>query len=168
MRSWNDGRLFVYNIYIFVHVTIVQTLQRSFRPMSDPSTMKGKSVDRQYSHSTPQGISRWGTRRRHSSHPPEICRRRSSWPPRKYVYLYSFVVMVNILTSFSDEEPLVLKESRRRFVLFPIQYHEVSCVLVSLLLVDCIYRFGRCTRRQKPPSGPWKICTCQSTTGITA
>ena len=32
-----------------------------------------------------------------------------------------------VLTSSSDEEPL-LKESRRRFVLFPIQYHEVRVV----------------------------------------
>ena len=38
-----------------------------------------------------------------------------------------------VLTSFLGEEPL-LKESRRRFVLFPIQYHEVRVVSLSLCL----------------------------------
>ena len=45
-----------------------------------------------------------------------------------------------MLTFFLGEEPL-LKESRRRFVLFPIQYHEV-CVVSSavcfLLLTSVI------------------------------
>ena len=40
-----------------------------------------------------------------------------------------------ILTSlFSGEEPL-LKESRRRFVLFPIQYHEVRVVSCALFFL---------------------------------
>ena len=41
----------------------------------------------------------------------------------------------------SEEEPL-LKESRRRFVLFPIQYHEVrvvSCTLSFFPLLTTIY-----------------------------
>jgi hypothetical protein len=37
------------------------------------------------------------------------------------------------LSLFSGEEPL-LKESRRRFVLFPIQYHEVRVVSYALSL----------------------------------
>ena len=36
-----------------------------------------------------------------------------------------------ILTSVLDEEPL-LRESKRRFVLFPIQYHEVCTDAVSI------------------------------------
>lgn len=40
-------------------------------------------------------------------------------------------MLVDVLTAVSGEEPL-LKESRRRFVLFPIQYHEVRFVMLSV------------------------------------
>lgn len=68
-----------------------------------------------------------------------------------------------------DQEPLLL-ESKRRFVLFPIQYPEVHTILhaprPSLIRV---YRSGRCTRRLRPPSGQQRRWTFQriSMTGIT-
>ena len=57
-----------------------------------------------------------------------------------------------------EDEPL-LKENPRRFVLFPIQYTEVSC-LIFLFLHSDIYiglnRFGKLTRKLKLHSGQLK------------
>ena len=75
--------------------------------------------------------------------------------------------LIRILISFSGEEPL-LKESRRSFcfVSHPmyVQFH-VHYLSLSLMT---LYRFGKCTRWQKPPSGLRKRWTCPrtSTTGI--
>ena len=43
------------------------------------------------------------------------------------LFMLFVVCRFNLAFLFSGEEPL-LKESRRRFVLFPIQYHEVRVV----------------------------------------
>ena len=57
------------------------------------------------------------------------------------------------------EEPL-LKDNPGRFVLFPIQDAEVSIGGAMVHLYDRLHsrhvRFGKCTRRPKPPSGPPK------------
>lgn len=62
------------------------------------------------------------------------------------------------------DEPL-LKESRRRFVLFPIQYHEVSLRLGYLVFVcsALVVRSGKCTRRLRPRSGPPRKWICPRT-----
>ena len=69
------------------------------------------------------------------------------------------------------DEPL-LQENPHRFVLFPIKYHEV-CVYhtrhAQIVLGLCLLsiRYGKCTRKRKPPSGPPKKLTSPktSTTG---
>ena len=54
----------------------------------------------------------------------------------------------------AGEEPL-LKESKRRFVLFPIQYHEVRVPEIPWTLQASLHvaRYGKCTRKPKHPSG---------------
>ena len=59
------------------------------------------------------------------------------------------VVAEEPTTEEDDDEPLLV-ENKKRFVLFPIKYHEVclpppNCVLHG--------RFGKCTRKQKLLSG---------------
>lgn len=74
-----------------------------------------------------------------------------------------------------DMEPLLM-ESKRRFVLFPIQYHEVNFNIsfhhTSARTNACINasRSGKCTRRLKLLSGPLRrwISPRTSTTGTTA
>lgn len=68
------------------------------------------------------------------------------------------------------DEPL-LKESKRRFVLFPIQYNEV-CVIQAFgvwlaRVLNGWYRFGKCTRRRRHLSGLLRRWTSPrtSTTG---
>lgn len=73
-------------------------------------------------------------------------------------------VVAPTIKSFEADEPL-LKENPHRFVLFPIKYHEVR-VYPHALRVKCFFspiadasstdRYGRCTRRLKPRSGPPK------------
>ena len=50
----------------------------------------------------------------------------------------------------------ILQENPHRFVLFPIRYHEV-CLFYALRVkwsgMLTTYRSGKCTRRQKHPSG---------------
>jgi len=54
-------------------------------------------------------------------------------PECQYPASYLFAIMLRCLSP--GEEPL-LKESRRRFVLFPIQYHEASpSILPSMFLL---------------------------------
>jgi hypothetical protein len=61
------------------------------------------------------------------------------------------------------DEPL-LKESQRRFVLFPIQYHEVCLTFVIIIeddekrpwLTFSYLRFGKCTKKPKHLSGQRK------------
>lgn len=68
------------------------------------------------------------------------------------------------------QEPLLI-ETKRRFVLFPIQYPEVHTTSpVSRSPLTRPYRFGRCTRKPKLPSGRQKRWTSQriSMTGTTA
>lgn len=65
----------------------------------------------------------------------------------------------------------ILKDSTRRFCLFPIKYHEVSFIDYSfsllLILTYLIVRSGNSTRRLKPLSGLRKrlICLRTNTTG---
>jgi len=53
------------------------------------------------------------------------------------------------------DEPL-LKESKRRFVLFPIQYNEVRTThsRTAGWVTNKLSRFGKCTRKRRPRSGP--------------
>src|SRR5271154_1148796 len=48
-----------------------------------------------------------------------------------------------------DDEPLLV-ENNKRFVLFPIKYHEVHLLTRNSVLY---VRFGKCTRKQKLLSG---------------
>lgn len=48
------------------------------------------------------------------------------------------------------DEPL-LKESHRRFVLFPIQYEEVWSLVALHIVIDLLRRFGPCTRKVRSP-----------------
>src|SRR6266852_7046120 len=67
-----------------------------------------------------------------------------------------------------DLEPL-LAESRRRFVLFPIQYPDVSQFVHTSFVAfsHSADRYGECTSKPKHPSGVWKRSTWLmiSTTG---
>jgi len=69
-----------------------------------------------------------------------------------------------------DQEPLLI-ESKRRFVLFPIQYPEVHKPLssTSSRSLTRLHRSGRCIRKPRPPSGQRKRWTSQRTsmTGTT-
>lgn len=71
---------------------------------------------------------------------------------------------------YLDQEPLLI-ESKRRFVLFPIQYPEVDPTFnrITSHSLTHLYRSGRCTRKLKHPSGLQRRWTSQriSTTGTT-
>lgn len=83
------------------------------------------------------------------------------------------------IKSTEADEPL-LQENPHRFVLFPIKYHEVRTIhipshvysgVLSHQRLTCIHpRYGKCTRKPKPPSGQLRKSTSPKicTTGTTA